>query len=186
MFTFVTEGTLVRISPIEGVSQRKILITLWLRIRHECHHSVLLENSGELQIYDTMQKHFYWPHMASNVYDIVAKSTSCTRSSRTRKKNQKLRLFSQAGRLTFVTINILGSVPKTETVNNYIVVAIDCYSNQTAAVPTKKTTVPKNAKNFVEHWLSKLRIPFTAWTDDGLILFPNTWSHSAKNQSSKR
>lgn len=47
MFTFDTEGALVRVSPIDSASQRYIQITLRQVIFHLCNQSLLSGHSGE-------------------------------------------------------------------------------------------------------------------------------------------
>lgn len=91
-------------------------------------------------MYETMRKHFYWPDIANDIYITVNGCLSCTRNHRTNKKQKKTTCFPPAGPFDLVTVDVLGSSPKTDGENRYIVEIKDRYSKFTKAIPTAKTT----------------------------------------------
>lgn len=52
----------------------------------------------------------------------------------------QLELFPPAGPLEFFAVHILGSLPRTKTRNQYVVIITDRYSKLTRALPTAKPT----------------------------------------------
>lgn len=79
-------------------------------------------------MYDFMQQHLYWIHVADDIYNKVSKCMLCAQNCRTNKDQKKLRLFSLAGPLDIFVMHILGPLLKTEDGNKYIVVVADNYS----------------------------------------------------------
>lgn len=151
MLNFDTEGAIVWISLIDGAFQQYIPTTRRPVILHICHYSLLAELLGERQMYDTIRQHFYWTHMANDVYITVAKRLSSARNRRMNKKQKKLPLFPPSGPFNFVTVDILRLLPKDERRNKYIVVVTDRYSKLTKAMLTAKATTRKNSNIIMKH-----------------------------------
>lgn len=104
--------------------------------------------------------------MTNDVNNTAAKCISCTWNRRNNKKQQKLQLFSSAGSLDFVAIDILRALPKTERGNEYTVEITNRYSKLSTAIPTTKITTTTNANIFMERWLANLGILYTELMDN--------------------
>lgn len=62
---------LVQTSKIYGCLQKIALVSLQRLIVHAEHHSQVAAHIGEISMFDTMQRDYYWPHMANEVHERV-------------------------------------------------------------------------------------------------------------------
>lgn len=75
-------------------------------------------------MYATIRRDFYWSFMANDAYQVVKDCRSCAAPLGTIHKHQKLMsLFSAAGRLEFIAMDILVLLSKT-TQGNWVIFVI--------------------------------------------------------------
>lgn len=87
-----------------------------------------------------MQREFFWPHIANDVYKTISTCSTCAWNSALPKLIKELQLLPTNGPLKFVAIDILGPLPRTRNENQYVIVMTDKYSKLTRAMQTGKTS----------------------------------------------
>lgn len=85
------------------------------------HHPKFSEHSMATRIYNILQQHYYWRHMAQDVHADILQNNSCWIDRPFDKQPQVHKLFPVPGPLEFVAIDILDSLTQTETRNQYFV-----------------------------------------------------------------
>lgn len=111
---------------------------------------------------------------------------SCTLIRRDNTKRRKIRLFTPAGAVDFVTIDMLGPLPETESGHKYVVVITNGYSKLTKAIKTTRTTATKIVNIFKEHGVLNLGILSTVLMDNGPNFPANSLPHSPRDHLFKR
>lgn len=101
-------------------------------------------------MYDTMRNQYYWLHMVSDVQKSVRDCKSCERNRQKRKQQRKVQLFPATEAADFITINILGTLLKTKSGNQYIVVLEVRFSKLTKEIQKTKTTATAVSTIFLE------------------------------------
>lgn len=122
---------------------------------------------GEKRFYDTLQQEFYWTHMSSDAYTMVADCQSCTAQGTRNLRPKKFRLFSAAGPLQFVAMDILDPLSKTKPYNQHVIVLTDRYTRLTRTMPATTLTPTNAATVFVDNWVIPYGILTYSLTDNG-------------------
>ena len=105
-------------------------------------------------MYQTLRRTFYWPSMALDGYHTVRLCSSCTSERITLRKHETyLSLFPAQAPLEYVSIDILGPLPKTTDAQRYLLCITDRYSKMVRTIPLKNITAATVAKAFCEHWV---------------------------------
>lgn len=112
-FNIDADGILVQTFPLHSASKRYVPATTRARVLFLCHHSLLAAHPGERRTYDSMGKELFWPHMANDVYATVRHWHSCTKSQIHGKRQPQLKLFYSDRSLYYVSMDILGLLPRT-------------------------------------------------------------------------
>lgn len=118
-------------------------------------------------MYDCIQRESYWPYMASDEYQSARDCNSCARTRHTTKTKHKIRLFSPAGPLYFVSVDTHGPLPKMKTDRRVIVVIIERLSTVAKSTPTTKTKATTVATIFSNDWIANFGIPSKVLTKNG-------------------
>lgn len=66
-FGYNTNSVLVQVSLIDSASQKYVPAALRARILSLCHYSLMAGHLGERQMYDTIHRDLYWPHVENDV-----------------------------------------------------------------------------------------------------------------------
>lgn len=104
-------------------------------------------------MYDMMERDYYWPHMADDVYTTAKDCVECVPNNPSEKRRRPIQLFLTSGTLEFVTMDILRPLPKTLDGNQFGWAVTNGYSKLSRAVPTISTTAAHIASMFVEHYI---------------------------------
>ena len=119
-------------------------------------------------MYDTMRQHYYWPYMATDVFQTAKDCRDCAQARGTRYRNQKLmKTFKATQPLDFVALDLLGPLIKTTTGYTDILVITDRFSKMARVVPLKSTKAPYVADAFIEHWVIPYGLPRKLLSDNG-------------------
>ena len=89
--------------------------------------------------------------MASDVAETVRNCTTCAKNRvKERKRTSFLKLFPANGPLEYVSMDILGPLPKTDLGNRFLLVITDRFWKLTRTVPIRTITALVVAKAFYE------------------------------------
>ena len=80
-FHFDNRGILVRVSPLDGVSQKVVPVSLRKRVTELSHSPISQGHPGETLIYQTMRQKYYWPLMAGDLIYHVRTCTWCIKAN---------------------------------------------------------------------------------------------------------
>lgn len=106
-------GLLVPVPPIDDASQRFFTAVFCPILLCPLHYSLSTGHPGELGMYGTVCRNFFWVHFESSVYKTVEDCCLCIRNRRTKDSNKTLCLFMYSEPLEYVAIRILGPIPNT-------------------------------------------------------------------------
>lgn len=113
-FNVYSDGALVRVSLLDGASQRFVLASLRPSLLHHCHYSLLTGHSNKGQMYDSMRNALYWHHMANDVHTTVRDCRACGQNRTHGRQQRQLKLFFFDGSLKYIRMDILRPLPKTK------------------------------------------------------------------------
>lgn len=106
-YKMTKNGLFVHVARIKSPVQILLPRTLPERILYHSHHSEMMSHLCHRQMYDTMERGFFWPYMASNMYTSVSNWSMSSQDGTSPKFKHELQLFSASGLLEFVPIDIL-------------------------------------------------------------------------------
>ena len=162
------DGLLVRVSPLDGAVQKVLPECLRARALYLAHYPLLAGHARGAKMYDTMRVHYYWPYMATDIFQTARDCRECAQARGTRYKNQKLmKTFKATQPLDFVALDLLGPLIKTKTGCTDILVITDRFSKMARVVPLKSTKAPYVADAFIEHWVIPYGLPRKLLSDNG-------------------
>jgi Integrase zinc binding domain len=122
---FNTEGILIRHAPVDGSKQIVVPLSLRPRILRLEHFPVVAGHPGVSKMYASMRRKFSWK-MYKDVEETVRHCTVCAKNCVTEQKRTSfLKLIPVDGPLEFVSMEILGPLPKTEHGNRFLLVISD-------------------------------------------------------------
>lgn len=101
-------------------------------------------------MYDTIQRGYYWPNMASSVYRTVCNCHICAKSGTTHMHKRHLQFFSAKRPLEFVTMDNLGLLLKPTKAIQHFVINANMYSKLTSIVSTHIITTISVACIFLD------------------------------------
>jgi transposase InsO family protein len=168
LFDIDPDGKLVRIAPLDQARQIVVPLALQPRLLHLEHFPVSAGHPGVSRMIRSLRRRFYWPNMALDVTNTVR---NCTTSAKNRVKecsrSSFLKLFPATRPFSYVAIDILGPLPKTEHGNRFLLVMTNRFSKLTKTVPLHTTTAFFCARAFCEHWVYAYGVPLDVLTDNG-------------------
>lgn len=127
-------------SPCRLVNTKRMPAYLRARSIHQAQSSLLSARLNGRKMYDLLRPDYYWPHMVTYVYDTVKNCSQSPRIGTKFKHHRQLDFFPPAGPLKFVPIDIHGSLPRTKTGHQFVVIIIERRSLLTRDIPTAKIT----------------------------------------------
>jgi hypothetical protein len=161
-------GLLVRLSPLEVAEQVAIPRCLANSVMCIAHLPRLAAHPGGTRMYATLRQSFYWLTMAKDIYQFVANCPSCAKSRLKRNcRTNYLKLFPPSQPLVFISLDILGPLPVTQSGNMYLVVFGDRCSKAMRIVAIPNITTETLARAFVLDWVAVYCIPLLLLTDNG-------------------
>lgn len=131
------------------------------------HYLLSAGHPGQCCMYDTLERIFYWHHIASSVNFVVRNYTSCALNSTKYFHWHKMQLFAASKPIDFAAMDIARSFPNRIRGREYILVITNPYSKLTRAIHRLKTTVTQAANLFMNHLLILYGIPANLLTGDG-------------------
>lgn len=106
----------------------------------QCHDNIVSGHFGIFKTYELVARSFYWGKMMKSVKKYVGTCDSCQRSKPTNVATQGLfrPLPIPPGRWTDVTLDFVGSLPKSENGYDTVMVVVDRLSKRVHFIPTTK------------------------------------------------
>jgi IS30 family transposase len=106
--------------------------------------------------------------MSADVAETVRQCAVCAKNRiHERKRTSFLKLFPASEPLEYVSLDILGPLPKTEHGNRFLLVITDRFSKLTRTVPLRTISAFVVAQAFCEHWVFVYGPPRYSLTDNG-------------------
>ena len=168
LFDFEESGLLVRRAPLDGTVQIVVPKSLQARVLHLEHFPRTAGHPGVSRMFRSLRRRFFWPRMAVDVADTIRQCDVCSRNRiKERTRTSYLKLFPASSPLTYVSIDILGPLPKTNHGNRFLLVMTDRFSKLTRTVPLRSTSAYAVAKAFCDHWVFTYGPPCHVLTDNG-------------------
>jgi Integrase zinc binding domain len=118
-------GVLVRRAPLDGSIQILVPASLRPKLLHLEYFPRTAGHPGTTRMFRSMRKNYFWSGMANDVAEIVTSF---------------LKLFPASGPLEYVSMDILGPLPKTDHGNRFLLVITDRFSKLTRMVPLRTIT----------------------------------------------
>ena len=123
---------------------------------------------GLNRMYYHIRKVYYWPHLAADVAATVRNCHSCARNRVKRRRHTNyLKPFNVTKRFEYVSIDILGPMPKSRRCKRFLLVITDRLSKVTAVVPLRNVNAYSTAVAFWEAGIFKCGPPRTLLSDNG-------------------
>jgi Integrase zinc binding domain len=136
MHSFADTDVLCRRSPVDGSKQITVPLSLRSRLLYLSHHPPIAAHPGVQRLYASLRRHYYWPRMVSDVYQVVAQCDKCLQERLALRRPQgDMTLFPAHEPLDYVAIDILGPLPRTKKGNQYLLVIADRFSKLVRTVP---------------------------------------------------
>ena len=155
-------------ATLHWIIQIFILTSLRARNLFLSHYPRTQGHPGTGRMYETMQRQYFWPHMASDVRRTVADCRLCAQMWRTQRRQQKkLTLFPASGPHEFVAMDLHGSLPKTLHRNRHILDTTDRFTNMCRAVRLRTAQAFQVAQGFLDAWVYPYGMPDTLLTNNG-------------------
>jgi Integrase zinc binding domain len=117
---------LVRRASLDGYRQIVVPAVLRPQLINLEHFPKVAGHPGITRMFRSMRKRFFWKHMAPDVSETIRQCLICAKNRvNERKRNSSLKLFPASSPLEYVSMNILGPLPKTEHGNRFLLVFTD-------------------------------------------------------------
>ena len=145
-------GLLVRTSPIGQSIQIVAPKAMRNRIMYFAHNSMHAGHPGSSRMYSTLRRSYYWPNMAGDIQDYVAKCTSCAKTKETQyRAPRELHLFTASEPLSFIALDLLSPLPKSQNGHEHVLIMTDRFTKFTRTIPLKSTTSECVTDTFLVH-----------------------------------
>jgi hypothetical protein len=168
LFDYEDSGVLVRRAPLDGALQIVVPASLQPRVLHLEHFPRTAGHPGVTRMFRSLRKRYFWKSMSADVSETVRQCDVCARNRiKERRKTSPLKLFPASLPLEYVSIDLLGPLPKTAHGNRFLLVMTDRFSKLTRTVPLRTTSALVVAKAFCEHWVFCYGPPRYVLSDNG-------------------
>ena len=167
-FTEDERNLIIRLAPIDHSRQIYTPKSLRSRLLLLAHYPRSVGHPGGTRMYQTLRRTFYWPSMALDVFHTVRQCSACAKERVSLRRHARfLKLFPAKQPLEFVSIDILGPLPRSQSGNKYLLVISDRYSKYTKTVLLRSISSWTVAKAFCEHWAFVFGPPKLLLSDNG-------------------
>jgi transposase InsO family protein len=168
VFDVNPSGLIIRIAPIDGVQQILVPASLRPRLLHLEHFPRTAGHPGVTRMYRSLRRRYFWQKMSHDVTDTVRSCTTCAKNRiKERKRTSFLKLFPASEPLEYLSMDILGPLPKTPHGNRFLLVITDRFSKLTRTIPLRTITAHSVAEAFCTHWVFAYGPPRYLLTDNG-------------------
>jgi transposase InsO family protein len=168
LFDTNDDGVLIRKAPLDGAHQIVVPLTLRPQLLHLEHSPRTAGRPGISRMFRSMRRRYFWRMILTDVAETVRQCHVCAKNRiRERKRTSFLKLFPAAEPVEYVSLEILGPLPKTEHGNRFLLIIIDRFSKLTRTVPLRTISAYVIAKAFCEHWVFLYDPPRYALTENG-------------------
>lgn len=136
------------------------------------HYPVFAGHITAWRMYDSVRVEIYCPHIANNVYATVKDCRSCASTREILYNHQEyLKHFRVSGPLEFVSMDLLGPLPRRYSGNQSVVFMNDRYPNLTRPVSTTITTALHITSVFLDLCTFPYGIPRFILSENGSSLW---------------
>ena len=151
------------------------------RVLYEYHDSALAGHPGADETLRSIQEHFTWKNLRSDVREYVRLCylCSCTKAVRP-PKNDVLRAHRPRGPWETVALDLMGPYPRTGRGKRFILVITDLFSRWIEAFPLSNSEAPTIIKIFDKEILSRWGYPRAILTDNGPQFTGKRWTDACR------
>jgi Integrase zinc binding domain len=119
-------------------------------------------------MFRSLRRRYFWRKMSADVAETVRQCAVCAKNSiHERKRTSFPKLFPASEPLEYVSLDILGPLPKTEHGNRFLLVITDRFSKLTRTVPLRNISAFVVENSFYENWVFVYVPPRYALTENG-------------------
>lgn len=162
----IADGLLCRVE--EGVHQVVVPAGLRKQILKRCHDHKLAGHMGVNSTKHRVSGQYWWPGWKKDCIDYVRGCVSCLRRSPYGKTKAPLQPLPEADRpFQFISLDIVGPLPKTERGNRYVLSIIDHFSRYLVMAPLGDQTAETVSVTLVRDWILKFGVPERLLSDQG-------------------
>lgn len=151
LFQYIHKAMLFWELQVDGAIERFVPASLRELIRYLVQFPRLMGNLKEWQMYEKIPQNYYWPPMVSKVYTTDRQCRTCMLDSAQTWHQWNLQLFSLAGPMEFLAINIFGQQEKENDRNQSVTVTTNRYWKLMSAITTANMTATQNASIVLGH-----------------------------------
>ena len=166
-FEYNHQGYLLRKSSLDGALQKVVPLSLRSRVLYLSHYPRFSGHPGDIKNFLTLWTDHYWPLMANDVFSVSRDCRSCAAARGTRYRVQKhMKLFPATGPLDFLAMDLLGPLPRTHQVNEYVLVITDRFTKLCRSVTLRNTKAVTVVTIFLDLWAYAYGAPSYVLTDN--------------------
>ena len=166
------DGVLYRAWFNEKGDQQQLLPVLPKALQEEAlrqlHDNPAAGHFGRKKTYQRVCERFYWVGRRTTVEDWCRRCDICaSRMGPHRRRHGPAQIYLTGAAMERVAVDILGPLPKTESGNRYILVAMDYFTKWPEAYPIPNQEAVTVAKVLVEGFFTRFGVPLELHSDQG-------------------
>lgn len=108
VYSYAKNGVLITQSRIDGALQKAVPKSMRVCVLSVSHYPFLAGHPGDRQLYDSLGHEYYLPHMPNDAYTMEVDCQYCASQGIITCYQKQLYLFSAAGPLSILEMDILG------------------------------------------------------------------------------
>ena len=168
----VVDGILYRRwEDAEGQHAKNLLLapkSIWNEILQHLHNSSTAGHLGIKTRLARVHERFYWLNSRKFVENYCKRCDECSpRKGPQKKWKAPLKLFQVGSQMEWVTVDVLGPLPKTNDGNQYIIIAQDYFTKWPEAFPVPDQKATSVADVLVNQFFTRFGIPQELHSDQG-------------------
>ena len=168
----VVDGILYRRwEDAEGHHAKNLLLapkSIWNEILQHLHNSSTAGHLGIKTRLARVHERFYWLNSRKFVENYCKRCDECSpRKGPQKKWKAPLKLFQVGSQMEWVTVDVLGPLPKTNDGNQYIIIAQDYFTKWPEAFPVPDQKATSVADVLVNQFFTRFGIPQELHSDQG-------------------
>lgn len=166
---------------IPGLEQIVVPETLRPRLLHFAHHSKRAGLPERTRMFSYLRRSYYWPLMAAYIASKVRSCPHCALNLlHLIRRKQPVRFFPLKQPLEYVSVKLLGPLPRTKAGNRFILMMADRFTKPPQVVQMKRTTCLDVTKTFSTHYVFKHGGPKEVLSDKGPQFARNLYQNTCR------
>ena len=133
----------------------------------EIHEGVFAAHPGVVHMYDKLREYAWWPHMLNDIVQYVKACDVCQRSKSRKVHVAPQRVHIPTGPWTYVGLDWVGPLPKTDRGNEYILVSKCMYIKYVEAFAAADIGTKTTARLVIDGVICRYGLPLCFTSDRG-------------------